>query len=158
MYMVEGKNYWWRSLILWCLSGSSGMFYRRLKTSQRMWEASRWQTDVVKGKENRMNTDSSLPSWLSGKQPMAAPVCSSLCRAGDREHPALGDEDEWPTQSRTHYLRAWTKDLSFLGPQGSCHGSHGPRLLWVRRQPHRGKPFSMTTNRYQGIQKKNRIS
>ena len=70
------------------------MFYRRLKTSQRRWEASRWQTDVVKGEENRLNNDSSLSSWLSGKQPMAAPVCSSLCRGGDRELPALGEEDE----------------------------------------------------------------
>lgn len=70
------------------------MFYRRLKISQRRWEASRWQTDVMKGEENRLNTDSSLPSWPSGKQPVAAPVRASLCRGGDRAHPALGEEDE----------------------------------------------------------------
>lgn len=57
MYLAVGKNYWQLHSTSWCLSGSSGMFYGRLKPSQRRQEASRWQTDATGREENRRKAD-----------------------------------------------------------------------------------------------------
>lgn len=90
---------------------------RRLKTSQRRWEASRWQTDVMRGEENRLNTDSS-PSWLSGKQPMAAPVLLSLQRWGT-ESTSFGGR-RWVTHTKQNTLSEGMNKGPF-GPSWSCH-------------------------------------
>lgn len=105
---VLGKNYRRPSSIWHCLSSSFGRLCGRLKTSQRRWEASRWQTDVPE--QNRANADLlAFPPSNSGRQP-PAPGCSFLPSGEGRAHPALGEGTGGPR--RAHCVRARPQGLS----------------------------------------------
>lgn len=145
MYLAVGKNYWQLHSTSWCLSGSSGMFYGRLKPSQRRQEASRWQTDATGREENRRKADPS-PAFLA-----LVASSHSLCfcpRRWGRSPPSFGGR-RLVTQTKENTLLEGTNIGSFfLKPSRILPWESWTKAALSTERTAR-EPFSMMTDKHE---------
>lgn len=151
MYLAEGKNYWRRSLILWCLSG---VLYALQKVKDKSKEVSRCRQMLWEGKRTDWTLTPPSPPGSVASSQWQLLWCSSLCRGGDRA-PSFGGR-RWVTHTKQNTLsEGMNKGPSFWGPKTLVMGPVDQGCSSTERQTtHRGKPFSMTTNRYKEYRKR----